>query len=889
MKIYVMFQIIVSSIFLFRCRCSASSGEIQTLVVADGGRGFNIGDLYDARTDEVIRGASLWPNPDDFVETLKTPSSSVEFKTDMSYASRLELFDMSLSASLDFWWAEVRGSISIIKEQRSTAKSVRMVAKYRARTRHEKINALNNPPTDWFKFGESGGGTCGNNVGAEAESCIPATHFVSSITYGSDVLVSLESVYKDSYERDMLRTALQVEVLGGLFEEDIELPGSYNRVSAPVLNDRTTVHVYGDLNFNETIPTTVDEAVDFIHRLPQISDGDVPMEIVLSPLSWVTDDFPTIIFNELDENIVRKVTHVFDGFELSEAYISDILAIEHTGYLKWKESLDRYHDSFLQYQNTFSTDLRELVNLVKSGSDDEDEDVLQKKLDDYWDSSNIYNVHSVRREAEKRKNAIKSLLALASSFFDEGITFTDTFSDFMSPTVDLKYDRVYALVLVGMEPEHLRNDMELIRAFIDLAHARKNDSDRREISHCLSRQINDETICSEVQSFVVLHFDSFCEDVCDLQFCPLPGKPELCPTTSSISPCDYSVLEAKKFQCSSNTYTGSCYIDDGNGSVMMSPEHTIHNKAKPFGDCWCSCPKTQVIEFQRNKSAKRLDEDLPRVPSKPRKLEISGYNENEMEPSAKNQRIKLKISQTTSVLNWKITLDYLVPVIADNGDMTFVSQQDVIISRPEEEVLLQRLVAGQSYDISVAGINSIGDGQPIVEKGIQVGHRLTDVIVKYRGSRDEFVTIRKEGVIPAWLDVYLDLTLSIQTFSSILHVTIHQNPSIDSVGIWTYDPQNFTDKLADCGEVKDVTSSGASCFIKQHTLKGDQMLELRVWDDTDLLIAKNKISVLVASAANCELYGHHGYFCSQDTSTCVDDCGMNCPNKPNLSGTTCSV
>ena len=124
---------------------------------------------------------------------------------------------------------------------------------------------------------------------------------------------------------------------------------------------------------------------------------------------------------------------------------------------------------------------------------------------------------------------------------------------------------------------------------MQLAKARRVTDPALGHSHCVVRR-NDATDvdeCVESIKFVAIHFDSFCTDFCSLDFCPLRGEPLNCPTTSNaMPPCEISVDAAKLWLCKRNDHTGQC---------GTNPEHNITNHDKPFSDCWCACPKTQVL------------------------------------------------------------------------------------------------------------------------------------------------------------------------------------------------------------------------------------------------------------------------------------------------------
>jgi len=539
---------------------------------------------------------------------------------------------------------------------------------------------------------------------------------------------------------------------------------------------------------------------------------------------------------------------------MAEGHILDVMAIEPQGFLVWYEYLEKYYNDFLEYQVTLMATMKNAIESVKSGIDDQS--IMNTIVNEYNDRSNPYNEYSVRDECENRQNTIKSLHALTSEFDAAGITFAATLADYEKSTVDIIFDRVYVLVLVGLHPKNHRNDLPLLHSFIDLAKKRLRPRNDKVIEHCLWTQRADETVCSSGRhDFVVIHFDSFCGNLCNSKFCPLaPEEPELCPANATRSPCDYSDESAHMDHCTSNKYTGSCYTDSANNNVAwtsgaaINPTHSIDKKENPLSDCWCSCPKTQIMQYVRPQKPVRLDEeDMPRVPPKPVIAEITGTTEAEMEPFGYNQRIILKMTDNPDTLRFRVTLDHLLPTTDNNGEVSFVNEEESFLTLHSDPIIhVPALAAGQIYSVSVAGVNSLGEGESSDIRQIQVGHRMVDYNVGTTTERN--ITAYNGENIQSWLNVYVALKLSTTDYDNISRVTIHE----DFIGQGSVDVVELVNEnsiFVECNLLANVpnSTSDAYCLITGETnegLEADKMMEIRVWDDTDLLIAKNEVNML---------------------------------------------
>lgn len=824
--------------------------ELRTMTIADAGRGLKIGELYDARTNKVVQGAYLWENVSENIISINAPYTSLEFKRDMSFQSRFSLLKVDMYIKIWLLFFPLTGSVSFLQTKLRTARSERMVAQYSTRNRHETISAITKKMIhDANTFDFSKEGECPSTPDNDG-TCNPATHFVSAITYGSDVYIDFEEYYENFQQRDKIMASF----IGITLLNKDNGGNSYDY-------KRTTVTVTGDFNLGEKLPSTVPAALDFIERLPSIANDEVPMEVVLTPMSWLDSDFviPTIV--TIDENILRRVVNVLDSIELAEAHILDALSIDYGGFIVWKKSLDIYYRAFVKYRASLETKIKNGLEQVRN--EKATQDTLLVMADDYWLPSNVYNEFSVTEESERRENSIKSLLALSSQFEDAGITFATKLSDYQKSTVNTGIDRTYALVLVGLHPENQRDELQLVRDFVDLAKNRIKPQISTKIEHCVWSQVGDRILCGETLKFVAIHFDSFCGDLCDSQFCPKEGEPELCSSTSTVSPCDYDSDAAETHQCTSNTFTGSCYIDSSknpvpwepDSAITMNPKHSIDNHNQPLSDCWCSCPRTQIMEFVKNQNPKRLTSDMPRVPLTPVISHVSGEKFDEMEDYGTNQRIELVLHDNPNTDKFKVTLSKTKSDTTENGDVSFTVHEKVVLTPSyDTEVALTNLDAGQTYSIDVTGINSVGEGYPSDQKKVKIGHRMADIYLDLK-PEEESPPIRTLQ-IPSFLNVVLHVRLSTEYDEKMFRVTIHESKSApgsveEMIGI------NDGEIYNECQELRNVTWTGSACTLNANAvaIESDKEMELRVWDDSELLIAKSSIYMMAKSNTQCSVYG----------------------------------
>jgi len=852
----------------------------RIIVMPDAGRRMRLGEFYDARIDTVIPGR-LWDMKGDFFDTYKyeTPAShtSISFSNDESYSARTSLLGIDIEAAFRLVKGtvtiDIEGSFKYVTDDRSTNKSIKYAVAYRTRTKRETLDVFNGhmlAAANQRIFS----GTDGCN------DCKLATHFVSSITWGADVVASFESFYKDASEKFNMEIWLKGALeLAGPTKINAEIEGRLNITDLD--NDyasKTNVNIIGDLRMDREIPTTPREAIDFFKSLPELTDtkspstlldnggNGVPMSITLTPLSWI-DSKAAKLKRRIKNDTLVKLINIYDSLEDSAAYIHDILNIEYAGFTYWKKSVDAYYKNFEVYRAQLVLEIFAATKTYITG--DGGVNAITNIETKYWSTTNIYNRDAIVVECQERQNTIINLMALVSRFEELRITFAEDLSDFYAPTFDSSYDRVYALVVVGMNPSYSRDSITKIREFTDLAKSRlmKNeDGDNDEkydemYTHCVKKQVGETNKCTEFEKFVVIHFDSHCSDMCDSRFCPSTYEKDMCPITAKKRSCDYSPAEEKKFGCVANRHSGMCWVNKNGEPVKwntpnakMHSDHDIDNMDRPLSDCWCSCPRTQIMQFEQNGNPERLEKHMPKVPKQPTISSVMDYTENHMEDFGNNQVIKLEMLTPDKLTrSWKVFVEHVVPQEMDNGEVHFaVKEKKVYTTNKKSQIILRKLSAGQTYQVSVAGMNQVGEGRPSEKKEVTIQHRMVDLHVSEDDPAGTPATDFKSLEIQSWLKMFVQMRLSTKISGEISRVTIDylsNNANNEAV----VDETEYSDAYEGIVDITpELNDDGtASCSIEPLWLDDDAEMEIRVWDDTDLLVAKNVITFKAPTIDYC--------------------------------------
>uniref|UniRef100_A0A6T2DI56 Fibronectin type-III domain-containing protein n=1 Tax=Eutreptiella gymnastica TaxID=73025 RepID=A0A6T2DI56_9EUGL len=717
-------------------------------------------------------------------------------------------------------------------------------------------------------------GSCDNQA---KDECKLATHVVTGVTWGADTYSLFETTYKNNVDKRDIELALAAKL-------ELPIPGFGAEGSGAFeLNEneaetstRTTVKIYGDLLINDEIPTDPDGAIAFMKSLPARTIGDhqgVPMEIELTPLVWLNSKAGKLM-REIANDMFEELVQIYESFDESERTLLDLISMPYGLFRAWKTDVDALYLDFLEFRTNYSSALGQLMTEFMAGNIEFSQ--LAQITTDFYDSP--WNPFDLARVVEQQTDTIRNLMALLSEFRQAGIITARHLADFFSWTFDSRYDRVYALVVVGNHPNQDRSGIATLRKFVQLAKARRVTDPALGHSHCVVRR-NDATDvdeCVESIKFVAIHFDSFCTDFCSLDFCPLRGEPLNCPTTSNaMPPCEISVDAAKLWLCKRNDHTGQC---------GTNPEHNITNHDKPFSDCWCACPKTQVLEYVSSLAPTRLNGNMPVVPKKPVIDSIGSLLD--MEPEAESQTISINLAAPDP--EDKLYIDnYKVIIVWKELSLTsasaFIKKQRVMYTRGNKETIwVSGLLAGAQYSFGVAGINDQGEG-PMSDLSVPqtVGYTMATVIhispaAETASSLEPFV-----GTSPNWMARTVEVRLSLPAVENIAKVTLHgdfitQEAALGTLQYLSEDPEAsmrcsaYRDSEGHTNRFQSVT-----CAFNKHKDNKDALLEgevqVRVWNSRNELLGMSPLTLTSPGSDACRSWGLEQLYCVPHMK-CVASC-----------------
>ncbi|XP_034036158.1 stonustoxin subunit alpha-like [Thalassophryne amazonica] len=259
----------------------------KELVVAALGRPFTLGMLYDARTEKLVPGITLWDDKTKQVNTVKAPQPSSEFQisTSDSTTEKCTLLDVdaSLKASFLSGLIQVGGSGKYMNDKNDSHHVSRVTLQYKVTTEFKQLFLT---PLDAKKKQQIGHFEHGM-----------ATHVVTGITYGAHAFFVFDSEKsEDSTVQDIQghMEAVIKKIPSLQIEGDIDLKLTDKEKD---LTDKFSCKFFGDFVLKVN-PTTFADAVKTYVELPTLlgenGENAVPVTVWLMPLKTLHFQAPQV-------------------------------------------------------------------------------------------------------------------------------------------------------------------------------------------------------------------------------------------------------------------------------------------------------------------------------------------------------------------------------------------------------------------------------------------------------------------------------------------------------------------------------------------------------------------------------------------------------------------
>ncbi|XP_025760035.1 neoverrucotoxin subunit alpha-like [Oreochromis niloticus] len=346
--------------------------DSKTMEVAALDRPFTLGMLYDARSDKLIPGVTLWD-----AQTLQEKSkehnqhsSEFEVSATDSIEKKLLLLDVDASLKTSFFSGlfEVGGSAKYLNDKKKSHKQSRVTLQYKATTKFKQLSLT----PDKTKKTE------------QAENVKNfATHVVTGILYGANAFFVFDSETSDAGSIQDIKETMQTlikKIPSFNVDGKVDIKLSDEEKAA---TDKFTCKFYGDFIL-ESNPATFEDAVKTYSQLPKLlgenRENCVPLKVTLMPLKHLHLQAAEMK-TEINTEVVRKAQNALNDLFNLEIRCNDLLEDRVVrSFPQIQDKLIRFKKLCQYFRSSLQETMAEKLPSIRAGKEDEKE--LVKVFDD---------------------------------------------------------------------------------------------------------------------------------------------------------------------------------------------------------------------------------------------------------------------------------------------------------------------------------------------------------------------------------------------------------------------------------------------------------------------------------------------------------------------------
>ncbi|XP_074519140.1 stonustoxin subunit beta isoform X1 [Halichoeres trimaculatus] len=375
---------------------------MDNLTIAALSRPFTIGMLYNARTEELLPGFSLWDDATLQKNTAETPKPGSEFhvSTSDSIKSKSSLLDIegSLNLNLMCGLIKVGASAKFMDSTKKSKKKSRVTFRYHATTHFKHLSIPD------------------MNLSAEQKDIISkgtATHVVTGILYGVNCFFVFDyDKMEESGSKDIGATmeaavnkipscGIGAELKNKLTAEEKDLTGKFS------------CKFIGDLILDKD-PVTYEDAVETYAELPKLlgesGKNSVPLKVWLMPLKNLDDTAAEVLTLSLP--LVREVQDTLEDLREIGMRCNDALddpVVEKFQHIKKK--LTRFKKECTYYESDIKKAIAKKLPLVREGTEEEGaiKEIFEGRAESPFSSEQL---NKWMDDAEREINVIRSILEI---------------------------------------------------------------------------------------------------------------------------------------------------------------------------------------------------------------------------------------------------------------------------------------------------------------------------------------------------------------------------------------------------------------------------------------------------------------------------------------------
>ncbi|XP_055486838.1 uncharacterized protein LOC129694145 [Leucoraja erinacea] len=336
----------------------------ECLQLATLGRSFQLGMLYDCRSDALIPGVTLWDlqTPQSNLDRRDQPSTEFHIIASDSMEKKAAALDVSASLKASFLGGlvEVKGSAKYLSDTKESEQQARVTLQYKATTRFEQLtmSQLGRQNITYPSVFDEGS----------------ATHVITAVLYGAQAFFVFDQMASSTekiqdIQGNMEATIKLLPLIAIQGEASLEMTEEHKSHT-----EKFSCTFYGDFSLKNN-PTTFKDAINIYATLPHLlgPDGEhsVPIRVWLYPLNKL-DSKAAQLVREISVGLVNRCQDVLE--QLSEAVMrcndlmKDSVAVQ---FLEIINIILRFQKMCLEYKLGFQGTLCKVLPSIRGGGKEE--------------------------------------------------------------------------------------------------------------------------------------------------------------------------------------------------------------------------------------------------------------------------------------------------------------------------------------------------------------------------------------------------------------------------------------------------------------------------------------------------------------------------------------
>ena len=344
----------------------------QSQIIPPLGRPFDLGMLYDRRSDQLIIGKTLWSldHLGQAVNTITKPYTNSEVLAEDTIDDKTSALNIKGGIKLSLIWGlvNVQGAAKYLDDRKTSSHHSRVVLKYETTTELKQLTMEHLGP--------------GKVQYPEVFDQDIATDVVVGILYGAKAFFIFDQeVSKDESLKQVHGSMeLLVKSLPGI---SIDGRGDITKEQKKK-TEKMHCKMYGDFRTEES-PTTYEEAVRVYKQLPSLigdkGQNAVAVQVYLRPLSEIDSKGQRMV-REISANYISKTCEIQEHIQCIESKCSELMREDVcSSFSRVKKQLSSFKSNISRYKIFLQKKLLPLLPSIRGGEAEESAlgDIFEEK------------------------------------------------------------------------------------------------------------------------------------------------------------------------------------------------------------------------------------------------------------------------------------------------------------------------------------------------------------------------------------------------------------------------------------------------------------------------------------------------------------------------------